>query len=299
MFPLRPLLPDHFLILVSVLFPLVFGACRPAPDIDLQGHRGARGLLPENTVDGFLHALDLGVRTLEMDVVISGDAQVVVSHDPIMSPVICSHPDGRPITAADTVWIYRLDYREVASYDCGGRGHPDFPDQQPRKLHKPLLSEVLREAEAHARRSGRELPRYNVETKSRPGGDRLAHPPPDEFSALVVRALREAGVEERATIQSFDPRTLNAAHALDWQGETALLVARDEPRFEVIVDNMGFTPDILSPHHEMVTERFLTRAREAGMKTIPWTVNDVAEMQRLLSLGVDGIITDYPNRFPH
>lgn len=286
------------LALSFLLIMLALGACRPAPEVDLQGHRGARGLLPENTIHGFLRALDLGVQTLEMDVVISRDGKVVVSHDPFMSPVICTHPDGRPVTAADSVMLYTLDVETIAEFDCGSRGHPGFPEQEPRPAHKPLLSEVIRAAEAHAMESGRPQPSYNVETKSRPEWDGAAHPPPDEFTALVVTALREAGVETQATIQSFDPRTLMAAKRMDWGGEIALLIARDEPRFEVVVDRMGFTPDIVSPNHELVTERFLERARELGMKTVPWTVNETRDMQRLIALGVDGIITDYPNRFP-
>ncbi len=286
------------LVPVSLLLALALGACRPAPEVDLQGHRGARGLLPENSLDGFLLALDLGVQTLEMDVVISRDAQVVVSHDPVMSSVICSHPDGRPVAETDTVLLYALDYADISTYDCGRRGHPDFPEQEPRPALKPLLGEVIHEAEVHAEEGGRAAPRYNVETKSRPDGDNIAHPPPGEFAALVIDVLRHAGVEERSTIQSFDPRTLVAARRLGWQGTLALLVARDEPPFEAILDSMGFTPEVLSPYHELITERYLERARELDMKIVPWTVNETQDMQRLIALRVDGIITDYPNRFP-
>lgn len=270
------------------------------PDaFDAQGHRGARGLLPENSIDGFLLALDLGMTTLEMDVVVSADGIVVVSHDPTMSADICSHPDGRPVTSKEArdLILFRMTLGEIQSFDCGRRGHPDFPEQQARPVVKPALSEVFTAAEAHAREAGRDLPFYNIETKSSASGDGVYHPGPAEFADALMTTARDAGIEERVTIQSFDERTLVHARNDDWEGATSLLVGRRKRGgFTRHVERLGFTPDIYSPDHRRVDDRLLEEAHSAGVRVVPWTVNEVERMIELIELGVDGLITDYPDR---
>lgn len=292
------------LVVVSACGEPVMTPIRVPADVDIQGHRGARGLLPENSIPGFLQALDLGVTTLEMDLVISADRQVVVSHDPVMSPVICRHPDGRPVEEADDVRLFALQMDEIALFDCGTRAHPSFPDQQLIPVSKPLLRDVIRAAEAHARENGREAPLYNVETKSRPDGDGVYHPDPQTFVDLVIRVLLEEGVADRSTLQSFDPRTLAAAAGAGWAYETAILVGEEQAEWleqpmEEWRGILGFQPTILSPAWKRVNERLVARAHEHGMKVIPWTVNNPLDMQRMMALDVDGLITDYPDRIVH
>lgn len=292
------------LVVVSACQGPVMTPVRVAPPLDIQGHRGARGLLPENSVPGFLRALDLGVTTLELDVVISADSQVVVSHDPVMSPVICRYPDGQPVEENDDVRLFELDLATIGRYDCGTRAHPSFPDQTLLTVTKPLLRDVIRSAEQHARESGREAPRYNVETKSRPQGDDVYHPDPKTFADLVVRVLREEGVAERSTLQSFDPRTLAAAVGAGWAYDTAILVGEEQAEWlerpmDAWPSLLGFQPTILSPAWKLVNERLVARAHEHGMKVIPWTVNNPLDMQRMVSFNVDGLITDYPHRIVH
>ncbi len=274
------------------------------PGFDLQGHRGARGLRPENTLDGFRHALDLGVTTLELDTCISADGEVVVSHDPWMSAEICSHPGGRPVTPeeAESLLLYRMPYAEIARYDCGRRGHPRFPGQEARTAHKPLLRDVIAQSDAHARATHRPLPRYNVETKSTPAGDGLRHPDPVTFARLVVGVLREGGVLERSTLQSFDLRTLRAAREIAPTLGLVLLVEEDARNlpgdtFEEHLHALGFAPDVYSPQYRRVTRSLVEEAHARGVKVVPWTVNEADEMAALVALGVDGLITDYPDRF--
>ena len=143
--------------------------CTPIIDFDLQGHRGARGLLPENSIPSFLMASDFGVDTIEMDVVVAADSQVVVSHDPRMSAEICSHPDGTPVTEEDeqALTLFTMTYEQIAAFDCGLRGNQRFPDQEPLSVQKPLLLDALRAIEAHS-----EVPlHYNIEIKSKEEGD--------------------------------------------------------------------------------------------------------------------------------
>jgi glycerophosphoryl diester phosphodiesterase len=267
---------------------------------DLQGHRGARGLLPENTIPAFRRALELGVTTLEMDVVISADSQVVVSHEPWMSPVICTQPDGTPVPPDSEAQfnLFDMSYARIAEFDCGQRDHPDFPEQEAMRVVKPLLQDVLQMAEAHVDSTGRAPIFYNIETKSQPEGDNTFHPEPEAFTRLLVAVVEGAGVTARTTIQSFDPRTLQVAQAVETSAplSLALLVGRGGDELAENVEALGFTPTIYSPNYQLVDEALVTAAHERGMEVIPWTVNARDDMERLRQLGVDGLITDYPDR---
>ena len=267
---------------------------------DAQGHRGARGLLPENTVAGMLRALDSGMTTLELDLSVTADGVVVLSHEPWMSADICSHPDGSPVAAgeAESLLIYRMTLAQAQAFDCGSRGNARFPEQNSMPAHKPALSDVIAAADAHARQTGRPLPFYNVETKSRPTWDGERHPAPDAFAALVIATADRAGALERTTIQSFDVRTLRSARRLDPRVPLALLVDDGAP-YETPqqgADVLGFSPDVWSPYHQFVTPARVREAHAMGMRVVPWTVNDAAQMADLIAMGVDGLITDYPNR---
>ncbi len=264
--------------------------------IDLQGHRGARGLMPENTIPAFQRALDLGVTTLEMDVVINAEGHVVLSHEPWISAKICTHPDGRKVTEDEEkrLRIYAMSDEEVSGFDCGSRGHADFPRQQTMPVSKPLLGDVLRAVEAHPSASGRVPVRFNIEIKSRPEGDRLFHPEVREYANILYRVLQEFDVLERTTVQSFDPRALEAMHRLDPQVSTAWLISNPFG-FRENLAQLSFIPDIYSPDYELVDQELIRAAHALNIQVIPWTVNDADTMRKLLSWGVDGLITDYPD----
>lgn len=271
---------------------------REAPaGIDIQGHRGARGLLPENSIPGFQRALELGVTTLEMDVVVSRDRQVVVSHDPVFSPDICVQPDGSriPVDRLSEFAIYQMDYETVKAFDCGSIGNPNFPSQRAMPASKPLLRDVIALSERYTSENGRAPVRYNIETKSRPDGDGSLHPSPDEFVALLLGVIGDAGVAERVIVQSFDPRTLRVARETDPAIRLSLLISRKGPGVDELVDWLGFTPEIASPDYRLVVHDYVVRLHDKEMQIIPWTINDPDDMKRLVDLGVDGLITDYPD----
>ncbi len=271
----------------------------PWPKFDVEGHRGARGLMPENTLPAFLRALELGVTTLEMDVVISADSQVVVSHDPWFSATFCSLPSGEPVPVEKerSYRLFDMTYDEIVRFDCGSRGHPRFPEQRKMKVAKPLLRDVIAAAEDYVRTHDRPPVWYNIETKSSPEGDGVYHPPPDVFTRLLYEVLDEAGITDRVILQSFDVRTLQYARANELGLRTALLVGQAEDAgLDANLARLGFTPDVYSPDRHLVDAALLEAAHARGMRVIPWTVNDVAEMRRLKALGVEGIITDYPDR---
>lgn len=271
----------------------------PYPQFDLQGHRGARGLLPENTIPAFIKALELGVTTLEMDVVISKDRKVVVSHEPWFSGHVCTQPSGRPIPLAEekSYRIFEMTYKEVNQFDCGVRGNPRFPLQKAIPAAKPLLSEVIDAAEKYIKDHNLPPVFYNIETKSRPIFDGTFHPKPQEFTELLYEVIRSKGVRARTTIQSFDPRTLQVARQLDPNISLALLIGNDsqQSNLDEHIAELGFTPSIYSPDYHLVDARLISQAHAKGMRVIPWTINTYDEMVRLKKLGVDGIITDYPD----
>ena len=294
----------HRLILAGMILPLFLVGCAAAQSddnaepsrFDLQGHRGARGLLPENTIPAFLRALDLGVTTLEMDVVIAKDSTVVVSHEPWMSGVICKRPDGKWVVNAKKHNIFEMTYDEVAQYDCGTRVNPRFPRQEKMNVAKPRLIDVIEAAEHYAQESGLRAVQYNIETKARPEWDGTFTPDPETFTRLLYDVLVETGVKDRAILQSFDVRTLQVGRRLDPSWRLALLISKDyDAGLAANLDTLGFIPEIYSPDYRLVDADLIREAHERGMLVIPWTVNALEEMQRLKALGVDGVITDYPD----
>ena len=265
--------------------------------IDIQGHRGSRGLMPENTIPAFLKAIDLGVTTLEMDAVISKDGRVVVSHEPFMSHIICRDSEGREISEEEerTYNLYEMTYEEISQCDCGSKLHPGYPEQQKLSVSKPLLSEVIREVEAYVQKKQLNPIRYNIETKSTPEGDGIFHPGPQKFVDLVMDVIVEANISQRTSLQSFDTRTLKYAHRQYPDIELALLIG-NKKKLDESLEELGFVPEIYSPYFKLINKNNVRLAHEKGMKIIPWTVNNPRDIKKMLSLNVDGIISDYPNR---
>jgi glycerophosphoryl diester phosphodiesterase len=260
---------------------------------DIQGHRGCRGLYPENTIVAFLEAVKLGVNTLEMDVLVSKDGKLVVSHDPTINCEICNYCDeGKD---KKEFRIYHLDYDFIKTIDCGSKVNEKFPEQQKMFASKPLLSDVIDTVEKYIQQNHLPAVQYNIETKSTVAGDDLEHPKPAVFAKLLYDMLIQKKVLAKCIIQSFDPRTLQVIHQIDEKATTALLVA-DIDSFDKNIQQLGFTPSIYSPNVMLVNEKLVEKCRAQKIKIIPWTVNDPDKMVKLKQLGVDGIITDYPDR---
>jgi len=269
----------------------------PAQDFDLEGHRGARGLMPENSIPGFIKALDLGVTTLEMDVVISKDSMVVVSHESYFNSSICLDPQGNEIPKKDEKNhnIFRMDYSEILDYDCGSKFNSQFPDQEKMSTVKPLLSDVIKAVEAHIKGVTKYLVNYNIEIKSSPGNDNIFTPTPDVFSVLVYDQINRYLDLNRIVIQSFDFRTLGYWHSTYPEIALAALVGNMKS-IQTNLDELGFKPDIYSPHFKLLDRQKVEKLHAAGMKVIPWTILEPEDMQKLVDMGVDGLITDYPDR---
>ena len=278
-----------------LIFPLLFYTCMPAEQkLDVQGHRGCRGHYPENSIEGFLAALEMGVSTLEMDVVISKDHKVVVSHEPWINPDICLTANSDN-TQPKEQNLYQLDYRQIREFDCGSKTPDRFPRQKSISTYKPLLSEVLDTLLAYTRNNQIPLIPINLETKIRPEGDHLYHPNPKIFFSLVWAVLNKKQYLKATTLQSFDVRTLKESRKKDPSLPIALLIDRNE-KVDEKLERLGFKPDILSPEKSLVDKQFMAYAEKYQLKVIPWTVNEPEEIQRLIELDVDGMISDYPDR---
>lgn len=281
------------------IFSTVYGQTSQIyiPKFDLQGHRGARGLRPENSIPAFLLALDSGVTTLEMDLAITKDKQVVVSHEPWMAAPICLKPDGSSITPREEKKfnIYQMTYEAVKKFDCGSKGNAKFPEQQKMKIAKPLLTDVIVAVEDHIRNYSQYEVDYNIEIKTSPEGDKKFHPTPEEFSEMVYRLIDQYLPLERVIIQSFDFRVLKYWHEKYPDVRLAALVENTKSVYRNLSE-LGFNPSVYSPDFKLLEKEDVLYLQKQKMRVIPWTVNEVEDFKKMRLLGIDGLITDYPDR---
>ncbi|CAN5823742.1 glycerophosphodiester phosphodiesterase family protein [soil metagenome] len=267
---------------------------------DKQGHRGCRGLMPENTIPAMLNAVGMGVTTLEMDIVFTKDRKAILSHEPFFNHEITTKPDGTFIDEKDekNYNIYKMDYEEVKKYDVGMKPHPRFPRQEKMKVVKPLLSDVFAAVKQDMMTRRRPFPFYNIETKTTPATDDIFHPGPAEFVELLMQVIKENAMEDYVIIQSFDIRTLKYLHAHYPTIKTALLIDENDTRkLGEQLTELGFNPTIYSPHFSLATKSLIDQCKYLKIKVIPWTVNDKETIDKLKKMGFDGVITDYPNLF--
>ncbi len=262
---------------------------------DYQAHRGGRGLMPENTIPAMLAVMDNNkVTTLEMDLAVTKDEQVVVSHDPTLNPIITTKADGTYIKANEFT-IYQMDYMQLQKFDVGLKIHPGFSQQKKLAVTIPTLNDLVDSVELKGKNIGRQM-FYNIEIKSVDGKDIIEHPVPEEFVDLVVHLIKQKNIVNRTSIQSFDLRPLKVLHKKYPNVQTAYLVeGKNTGDVKMKLDLLGFTPTIYSPEFKYVTKETVDYCHANNMKIIPWTVNTKTEMDALIALGVDGLITDYPN----
>jgi glycerophosphoryl diester phosphodiesterase len=290
---------SHFILLLLLLM----ASCstnKRLHNFDMQGHRGCRGLMPENTIPAMIKAIDLGVTTLEMDIAFSSDKHAILSHEPFFNHEISTRPDGSLINENDehSYNLYQIPYAEIKMYDVGLKTNPRFPKQQKMKAYKPLLSDVIDSVENYTAQKKIPSRYYNIETKTTPETDNIYHPAPPEFVDLLMKTIDSKNIRDRAIIQSFDIRTLQYLHQKYPGVQASLLIEPAElTSVQTKLDRLGFKPDIVSPEYHMVNSQFISHLHKQNIRVIPWTVNDKSVILDLKELGVDGIITDYPDLF--
>lgn len=275
---LRKSLPFAVIALSGVMILLVASAAEPAR-ILVHGHRGARAERPENTIPAFEYAIAHDTDVLELDVSVTKDNVLVVSHDPVLETPVCSGPRNK-------VLIRKLTLAEIRQWDCGKLQNPEFPKQTSVPgTRMPALDEVF----ALAPRGNFD---FNVETKISPRHPELA-PPPEEFARLMFEQIRKHKIEKRVILQSFDFRTLIAMRKLSPEVRLAALTSNDQRDFAAITAEAA-NAEIISPHFRLVTPEKVAAAHKAGIQVVPWTPNTPAEWDKLIEAKVDAIITDDP-----
>lgn len=269
------------------MIPLLALALAATP-IEVQGHRGARAVLPENTLPGFDYALSIGVDTLELDLGVTKDGHVIVFHDPYVAPSRCQR-GGKRLTRK--IPFRTLTLAEVKRFDCGALPHERFPKQKRIAGVKiPTLDEVF-ELVKKSKHPAAKSVEFNIETKSFPAHPELT-PAPAAFAKKVVAVVKKHGMARRTIVQSFDYRTLAATKKLEPKIRIAMLQPDGLVPLVPVAKSLG--AEIVSPHHEWITKAEVAKLRKAGIRVIPWTANDQKAWARLVELGVDGIITDDP-----
>ncbi|MBE9666165.1 glycerophosphodiester phosphodiesterase family protein [Mucilaginibacter boryungensis] len=268
----------------------------PYPAFDREAHRGGRGLMPENTIPAMINTVNLGMETLEMDLHITADNKVIVSHDEYINPLFSLTPDGKEIPKEDNrkYILYKMNYAEIAKFDVGSKPYSKFPDQKKMKVSIPLLADLIDSVQHYIKTSGKRQVFYNIETKSSEKGDGTVNPDPETFVKLMMDVLEEKKILPWVVIQSFDKRTLQILNKKYPTVRTSWLVDNKKSTAENLAD-LGFKPFIYSPNFKMVTADVVKDCHAQGIKVLPWTPDTKEEIDAMKALGVDGIITDYPN----
>ncbi|MCM1177506.1 MAG: calcineurin-like phosphoesterase C-terminal domain-containing protein [Clostridium sp.] len=266
--------------------------------VDVQAHRGGAGLMPENTLQSMKNAIDMGVNTLELDLQISSDGQVVVSHDAYFHPRYATRPDGSIVGKDDQKeYIYTMPYNEVKKYDVGNRESEVWPGKACLPAYKPLANELLDFTESYTAKTGRSPMRYNIEIKSRAGkGEGINWPEYHEFVDKCMEVLLSKGLGDRLVVQCFDVRALNYMHEKYPDVKLSYLTGTKDKDFDEYMSKLEFTPDWISPHYSNVDAEFCKKAWARGMKIVPWTVDEPEDIQRMIDLKVEAIISNYPDR---
>ena len=291
----------------TFLTPLLLACCSPEtrdhsamdkfPDFYKEGHRGTRGMMPENTIPSMKKAIALGANTIELDIQISQDKKVMVSHDPYINRHFSLLPNGAEIPEADAkkYILYQMTYDSIRKFDVGSKYFSDFPEQEKIKVHIPLLGELIDSVEQYTALKGYQPVLYNIEIKSNPEQDGFYQPEPPALIDLVMAVVNSKPINNRFYIQSFDVRQIQEVHHRYSGVVTGFLTGNKNTSLEENLKNIGFVPDIYSPQFKLATKELIEACHAQGMKFVPWTVNTLEEMKVLKEMGVDGIITDYPH----
>jgi len=295
----------YYILLFLVLLTLL--SCRSShlaslpesfPSFYKEGHRGARGLMPENTIPAMLAGIEAGANVIEVDIYMSSDSQVIVAHDPFINRDFSLLPNGREIPETDEkrYVLHQMPYAEIRRFDVGLKTLPAFPEQSRIPAYIPLFSELIDSVESFTNARGLPSTIYNIELKSAVSFDGKLNADPKTLVDAVMKVVNSKNIGNRYYIQSFDYRPLQYINKAYPRVPMAFLTG-DKTSFEQHLKALGFKPNIYSPHYSLVTAELVDRCRQVNIKIVPWTVNTVNEMKAMKAFGVDGIITDYPNYF--
>ncbi len=285
-------------ILIFASVALFAGCTSKTSKIDLQAHRGGAGLMPENTISAMKHAIDLGkINTLEFDLQLSADGQVVVSHDNYFHPRYATRPDGTLVQEEDPKeYLYTMPYDSIAKYDVGLRFVERWPAQEKLAERKPLASELIDFTERYASEKKHAPLGYNIEIKSLAGpGEGENWPEYHLFCDKCMEVLLSKNLGDRLIVQTFDTRALEYLHE-KYPDVILSYLTEEQDDIEMILSQISFTPQWWSPNYKVVTPENVKYCHERGIKVVPWTIDNEEDIGRIASYGVDAIISNYPDR---
>ena len=261
---------------------------------NIYGHRGARGLYPENTINGFISAMNFPIQGFELDVVVNKSGQLILSHEPWMNHQICTDANGSQITESygKELNIYKMDYEQICKYDCGSLAHPLFPEQQLFSAKKPTLDALVQKLINEHQRTVELL----IEIKSDPKYYGVYQPEPEVYARQIDAYIKELEFKVAPVLMSFDPNILNAINRIDTNYRIGFLVNNTKSVGENLT-LLNFRPDQYNPLHNTVSIEIIHELAGKDIEIIPWTVNTIEDAQRLSNIGISSIITDYPNLF--
>jgi glycerophosphoryl diester phosphodiesterase len=264
----------------------------PANALDIHGHRGARWSRPENTIPAFIFAVENGASTLELDMHVTSDGVIVITHDPFLNPKLCVDKDGKAISG--DLLVHKMTLAQLQTYDCGRLKNPKFPTQQPvPKTPIPTLDSLFTWIEKSKMPAAKKV-RFNIETKSEEDHPEYT-PQPDKFVRMFLEVVKKHKMMNRVILQSFDYRTLKIARKLEPKLPLSVLVEyRPGPAAALVKLMRDNDAQILSPDYSWLTDEDIKAIHELKAQVIPWTVDDENDWKRLIKFGVDGIITDNP-----
>lgn len=267
------------------------------PEFYKEGHRGTRGLMPENTIPSMIKAIEDGANVIEVDVYTSKDGKVIVTHDPAVNYLHTLDPSGKELTKEEgkKFIFHQMNYEDIRKFDVGLKPHKDYPLQKNLPAYIPLFSELIDSVEAYLKANNLPKVIYNIELKSSEKYDNTYNATPEVLVDAVMEVVNSKGLNRsRYYIQSFDMRPLQYIHKKHPKIALGFLTS-SKNTFEENIKQLGFVPHMYSPVFTLVTPELVAKCRANNTRLIPWTVNTKEDMQRLIKMGVNGIITDFPN----
>lgn len=252
------------------------------------GHRGCRGLMPENSIESFQKAIDFGVDGIELDVVVNKNKQLVISHEPYFKSSFCFDADGKEITNEKQWNIYEMSQDEIVKFDCGSKTHPHFSDQVKIRTHKPLLQEFFSKVNL-----SKTTILFEVKSNSKEYG--ISQPLPNEFVKLIASEIANFTYRDNIIFMSFDKQILEEIHRQLPMYKCIYLTYLPFVSAKKFVKELSFTPYGLGMYYKTISRKDARFLHENNLKLFAWTVNKSKDKKKLLLKQVDGIITDYPN----
>ena len=252
----------------------------------IYGHRGCRGNFPENTIIAFQEALKMGADGIELDVVVNGEKQLVVSHEPYFKKEFCLTPNKKPIENEKEHNIYKMTQSEISWFDCGSIGNPKFPEQQKMPAYKPLLSDFFKEVELKDK-----VLLFEIKSEKEEYG--ISQPYTKEFVDLILAETKDFKMQENLIFMCFDPEILEELHKRGVPNKMVYLTYKPKSAKQLLKE-ISFQPYALGMFYATASKAAINYAHSKNIKVFTWTVNEAKTGKKLIKRGVDGLITDYP-----